>query len=560
MAFDGMVTFAMVKELKDSLLLGKIEKIYQPHPEQILINIHTQRGGKKLLLSAASSHSAVYLIDRAPENPAAPPVFCMVLRKHLSGGRITDITQHENDRIVEILLETVNEMGFSVSKKLIIEIMGKHSNIVLTDMNTGRIIDSIKRVSIDVNRARQLLPGKAYQYPPSQGKTPFTEVSSSEMNALIHEQPRPEKAVLENIQGISPALAETIAASASPYDYLQELISSVNNGAFTSVLYMDESQEKPVEFHITPLSGFSDTCRALYFDTLSAAVCQYFTGRESSNMIKQKANDLKRVIKAQEDKLRLKIQRLEEDLYRAENSEEYRLFGELLTANLHSIPAGADRAEVTSYYDGSTVSIPLDPRLSPSRNAQRYYKKYGKSKTAVKEKKIQLDEAFSELEYLDSVSSFADMASSVDEIELLRRELTDSGFIRYRKQKKDTAKKRKPAPYSYILPSGLRVMAGRNNNENDWLTSKKAASSDIWLHTKDIPGSHVILFLEGRDPSHEDIEAAAAIAAFHSKGRASENVPVDYTKVKYVKKPSGAKPGKVIFTHNRTVYVNPQLP
>lgn len=560
MAFDGVVTFGMVKELKDSLIMGKIEKIYQPHPEQIVMNIHTQNGGKKLLLSASSSHSALYLIERAPENPPSPPVFCMVLRKHLSGGRITDILQHENDRIVEILLETVNEMGFSVSRKLIIEIMGKHSNIALVDMNTGKIIDSIKRVPIDVNRARQLLPGKEYQYPPSQNKIPFTKVTSDQMRALTENQLRPEKSLLESIQGISPALAETIACSENPFEELRRIILSVEEGAFNSVVYVDEAENKPVEFHLTSLAGFSERYGVLSFQRLSDAVSFYFTGREASNLVKQKASDLKRVIKAHKDKLKLKIRRLNEDLYRAENSEDYRLFGELLTASLHIIPPGADHAEVVSYYDGSTVNIPLDPRLSPARNAQRYYKKYGKAKTAVKEKKIQLNEAFSEVEYLDSVASFVDMASSVEEIELLRRELTDSGFIRYRKQKKETGKKGKPTPFTYTLPSGLRVMAGRNNSENDWLTFKKAASSDIWLHTKDIHGSHVILFLHGKEPSPEDITAAASIAAFHSKGRASENVPVDYTRVKYVKKPSGAKPGKVIFTHNKTVYVNPRLP
>ena len=559
MSFDGMVTYAAVKEFRDKLTLGKIEKIYQPQPEQLLFNIHTKQGKQKLFISSSGNHSAAYLVNDTPENPPEPPVFCMVLRKHLSAARISDIVQHENDRIIEIIMETVNELGFSVNKKLVIELMGKHSNILLVDMTTDKIIDSIKHVSIDVNRARQILPGKSYQYPPAQEKTPFTEITADNMQRLTSSELQPERAIMAQIQGISPALAESIAAADNKFDQLRSIIYSIDSGDSSPIVYVDETG-KPVDFHITPLTVYENSYDAVEFDTFSEAAAYFFSHRESSNTIKQKSNDLMRVVKSHLDKLKLKTQRLNEDLVKAENSEKYRIYGELLTANLHAAKPGTSSITVLNYYDGSQIDIPLDPKFSPSKNAQNFYKKYGKSKTAVKEKKVQLEEVGREIEYLESVVSFIDRAASIEEIDLIKQELIESGFIRFRKTRKEQKKASKPKPYSYTISSGKTVLVGRNNKENDWLTLKKASGTDMWFHTKDIPGSHAILFLEGSEPTEEDLFETAAIAAFHSKGADSENVPVDYTKVRHVKKPSGAKPGMAIFYHNRTLYVTPKLP
>lgn len=571
MSYDGVATAAAVSELQQNLTLGKIEKIYQPHSEQLIFNIHTKAGRKKLLLSVSGNHAGAYLTETVPENPASPPVFCMVMRKHLNAGRITQIQQHENDRIIEILLETVNEMGFSVNKKLIIEIMGKHSNVILTDMTSGKIIDSIKHISIDVNRARQILPGKLYEYPPAQKKIPFTKITREEILQLLTDPLQPGRCLLSGIQGLSPALAETLASdlpsasdaakefASSVYSRLQKLIQEIREHTFTPVVYLDGAG-KPVDFHITDLSIYGTDYTAKSFDTFSQAAEFYFQNRESSNLLKQKSGDLIRIINGDLSRLRHKTQKLNEDLYRAENSDKYRLYGELLTANLHQVKPGASSVTVISYYDGSEVKIPLDPKYAPSKNAQIYYKKYGKAKTAVKEKKIQLEEVSQEIAYLESVLEFTEKAHSVEELRTIRQELTDSGFLRYRKNRNTKEKTSKPSPYAYTLTSGKRVFAGRNNKENDWLTLKKASSTDIWFHTKDIPGSHVILFTEGQEPSKEELFETAAIAAWHSKGSSSENVPVDYTRVKYVKKPAGSKPGMVIFTHNKTLYVDPALP
>ena len=574
MSYDGVVTCAMVQELKNELTLGKIEKIYQPQPDQLLLSVHTARGRRKLFISASGNHSAVYLTENTPENPAHPPLFCMVLRKHLGAARIKSIS-HSCDRIIEIDLETVDELGFNVNKRLTCEIMGKHSNVLLIDLGTGKIIESIKHVGIDVNRARQILPGKLYEYPPGQEKKPFTEITEEDIKELMVNQLQPERNLLAGIQGVSPPLAQSIASAPSPYEFLEEMRTAALNRSGdasdmgTPRVYLKDG--KPADFHIVPLTAYEndDSYESVAFATLSQAAEYFFVNRESSNTVKQRAGDLSRVIKTHLDKLRLKVQRLNEDLAKAADSDKYRLYGELLNANLHLVKQGDKKAVVTSYYDGSQVEIPLDPRYTPARNAQNYFKKYSKSRTALKEKQIQLDETQAEIEYLDSVYAFTERAGTVEEIDLLRAELTEGGYIRYRKSRAEKngrggkggkSRAAKPKPHEYTLPSGKKVLVGRNNKENDFLTFKRASSNDIWLHTKDIPGSHVILLTEGEAPAEEDLRWAARIAAHHSKAAGSANVPVDYTKVRYVKKPNGAKPGYVIFTHNRTLYEDPAVP
>ena len=320
-----------------------------------------------------------------------------------------------------------------------------------------------------------------------------------------------------------------------------------------------EENNSPADFHIVNLPQFEEGCERKDFSTLSQCIDYYFDHKDSTNRTRQQSNSLIKTVSGLLDKHRLKLQRLNEDLLAASDSEKYRLYGELLTANLHLAKQGMDKVTVTSYYDGSQVEIPLDIRFAPSKNAQNFYKKYGKAKTAVKEKQIQIEETEKDIAYLDSVLTFLNELKRPEEIEGIRAELIESGFLR---KKKTNAKnyRFKAAPLKYQSPSGMQILVGRNNKENDELTLKIADKTDIWLHTKDIPGSHVILRTEGKDPEPEDIYTAASIAAWHSKGKNSGQVPVDYVKVRYVKKPAGAKPGMVIFTDNRTVYVDPKLP
>lgn len=559
MAFDGIVTRAMVRELQDRILLGKIEKVYQPEADELVFHIHTKNGNVKLLASVGSAHARVCFITENPVNPPAPLAFCMLLRKHLQGGRITEITQKDSERIIEISLETLNELGFTMSKKLIFEIMGKHSNIVLMDIASGKIIDSIKRVSFDVNRVRQILPGMIYQYPPAQDKIPFLEISAEQLEAL----PADGKAILRSVGGIAPAFAEELAlrAGVQRSGYLSDVLAAIESPNHADArVYLDESGA-PIDFYPVALSELEESCTVQHFDDLSSAMEFYFGKKESSNQGRQKSHDLIRSVNALLDKMYLKKKRLSEDLLKAENSEDLRLYGELLTANIHLIQPGMKSVEVTNYYDGSTLTIPLDVKLSPSKNAQHYFKKYGKSKTAIKEKQIQLDENEAEIKYLESVLSFLENTDDVVEIESIRAELVETGYVRRRRQAGGfKEKKYKPAPYRYTLSNGMSVLVGRNNKENDILTFKTAGNKDLWLHTKDIPGSHVIVQSGGVELDEEAVWEAAAIAAYHSKARTSENVPVDYVQIKYVKKPAGAKPGMVIFTNNRTVYVNPAVP
>ena len=558
MAFDGIVTMAAAKEMRPVIISGKIDKVYQPEADELVFNIHTKRGNVKLYASVNPAAARIHFIENSLQNPPAPLPFCMLLRKHIQGARVTDVAQVGSERIIEISLETLNELGFTVSKKLIFEIMGKHSNIVLLDISSGKIIDCIKHVSIDVNRVRQLLPGIIYKYPPAQDKIPFKELLPEGSPSVF--LPPEAKAIQRTVGGVSPSFAQEMAAPEDPLSFLRSAARIIEEGRFCPVVYSDD-KGSPKEFHIIPLSEYEDVCQKKEFDSLSLCLEYYYAHKQSSNKLHQKASDLERSVSSQLDKLYLKEQRLREDLLKAENSESLRLYGELLTANIHQVRPGDKSTSVINYYDGSTVTIPLDPRLSPSKNAQQYFKKYGKAKTAVKEKQLQLRTNESDIKYLDSVMSYLKNASDVSEIEALRRELEETGYLRKRKipggfkEKKISSK-----PYRYILPGGCEVLVGRNNRENDILTFKTASSRDIWMHTKDIPGSHVIVKTSCEEISDEDLYTAASIAAYHSKGRESENVPVDYVRVKYVKKPAGAKPGMVIFTNNKTVWVDPKLP
>jgi len=575
MGFDGMVTGAVVCQLNQVLTGGKIEKIYQPEADEIVLNIHSLRENHKLYISSNSSHARIHLTSETASNPLNPPGFCMLLRKHLQGGRITSVIQKDSERIVEIFVETVNELGFSVNKKLVVEIMGKHSNIILVDNASNKIIDSIKRISIDVNRYRQLLPGQQYVYPPSQGKVPYYGLTEEQLRNLTENTSDIAKALVSGIQGISPLISEEIvyragrlSAADAPsypggevsvsalYNVLTGLVDQIGSSRPSPAVYLSEDGT-PYDFHLYPLHSISDYYQEMRFSDISKAIFWYYSNKSSSNRIQQKASDLHRAVTGSLDKLYLKKQRLSEDLLAAENSDKYRLYGELLTANLHQIRQGETSAEVLDYYTNKMISIPLDPRFTPNQNAQRYYKKYSKAKTAVTEKGIQLNETNDDIAYLESVLSYLEKAASVEEIEELRQELVEEGFLRKRKNSFKPGRS-KPSPYQYTTSDGFRVLAGRNNKENDILTFKTASPKDLWFHTKDIPGSHVILFTGGKSVSETAIFEAAAIAAWHSKGRDSENVPVDYTQVRYVKKPNGAKPGMVIFVNHKTVYVNPK--
>ena len=533
MAYDGFMAAAVLHEIKGSLCGSKIEKITQPEPDRIVMQIRTFEGRKKLMLDVSSPGARVQFTELDQENPATPPVFCMLLRKHIQGGRINDVRQHGMERITELDIETVNEMGYSVNKRLIAETMGKHSNLVLLDAESGKIIDSIKRISIDVNRVRQILPGVVYQYPPTGN--------------------------LANNMGFGPSTQAALEAGSDITGIFNtDTCAFKTDGDLRSYVYTAEDGS-PKDFHIFRMRQYEGSFTETEFPSACSAMDWFYSHRTSTNRIAQKSADLAKHVGNLTDKYLLKKQRLLEEIQKADDADIYRLKGELLNANLHLAKPGDKSVKVVSYYDGLEMTIELDEKISAAKNAQNYYKKYAKLKSSKKEKEAQLSECLKDIEYLSSVQAMAQTSKSAEEIDSLREELHEQGYLRAAGSAKKK-KQAKPSPRRYTLPSGLEVLVGRNNTENDYITFKMGQKTDWWFHTKDIHGSHVLLVCKGEDPSPEDMYGAASIAAWYSKGRDSQNVPVDYAPIRYVKKPNGAKPGMVIFTNNGTVWVDPKDP
>jgi predicted ribosome quality control (RQC) complex YloA/Tae2 family protein len=605
--FDNYVAGAIARELHSRLASGKIERIYQPERDELLLHINvppSETRGREpynLLLSSAGNHPLLYLTETRSGHPQNPPGFCMLLRKHLLNGRIAAVFQVPGERIVSIEVDATDELGAAKKRTLVIEIMGKHSNIILLDpeatvpgkdipaeeadfevrsgevsdmiqaMNTGhdgslpivrgesvstghgsslsdaadpmpdyptipagKILDSIKHVSVDMSRQRQMLPGMRYQLPP------------------------PAK-------GVSPIMAEEFeqGKDRAHYDAL------ASGGRYEPLIYLDQTG-KMRDFHVFRLAVYGGM-ETLPFDTVSAMLETWYSEKESGNRFQQKSADLTQIVGTRLDKLYLKKQRLLEDLKKAEGSEKYRIRGELITSNIYQLAKGMKEAVLTDYTADppAEVKITLDPMLTPAQNAQKLFKRYSKSKTALIEKQNQLDIAEEEIAFLESYRVYIDHAAADDEIDELREELTDLGYVKRKKRNGRSKRSSRPAFLTFETSRGDILYVGRNNRENDELTLKKAKPNDLWLHTKDIPGSHVILTAKEAatgskskaDPEETfdaaSIREAAAIAAFYSKGRESANVPVDYTLVRYVKKPAGAKPGRVIFTHNKTIFIDP---
>lgn len=590
MAFDGIMTWAISEELSKNLTLGKIEKIYQPESDSLVFVIHTKNGRFRLYSSASGNAPHICITQREFENPKQPPIFCMILRKHIQGGRISRIAQNNSERIIEMDFQVLDDLGFTVSKRLIFEIMGKHSNIVLINLKDGRIIDSIKRVSIDVNRARQLLPGLVYTYPPSQCKTgfkEFLEISSSDESSSCEEANHPLSVnsvslhsisvnwhdandIMDKVGGISPRVADCI--SRSGVDMLKDLASQIKSMNLETRLYSNGN--RMTDFHIVPMDEFLSLLKV--FDSPSKAVDYFFEHKKETNTLQQSKSNILKKINSIREKLGLKLQRMQEDVLKAKQSDHLRLYGELLTANLHDIKKGDTIANIVNYYDNSMVNIKLDPKLSPSENAQNYFKKYGKAMNTIKEKQPMIDSVNDEILYIDTVIDHLNRATEMRQIEDIKEELIGEGYFRIRLSKNKTRRSKASKssvsngkinnPLVFNLDSGRKIIVGRNNKENDVLSLKMSAKSDIWFHTKDIPGSHVVLQTHGLKLAEieknfpEEIKTAASIAAYHSKGKSSENVPVDYTEIKYVRKPNGAKPGMVIFKNNKTIWVTPHVP
>ena len=559
MSFDGLFTRAMVKELTNLLKGGRISKVHQPYKNEIILVVRANGKNHKLLLSAHPSHARVQITNEGYDNPSQPPMFCMLLRKHMEGYILEDISQSGLDRMIIFDIKGRNEIGDPSHKQLIVEIMGRHSNIILIDKTRNMILDSIKHVSLAVNTYRSVLPGHEYIFPPAQHKAnPFEADEQDVLQRLDFNAGKLDKQIVSQYAGISPLLAKEITFKAGlvnrttlPNAFLT-IINRIESHDYSPSIM--ESSEKE-HFYFFPLESTKGQVKS--FLTLGKLLDRFYFGKSERDRVKQHATDIERFILNEKEKNEKKITKLEVTLLEANQAPQFQLFGELLTANLFAVKKGMKEIEVVNYYDenGSTVLIPLNPMKTPSENAQRFFTKYQKAKTAVQIVQEQIEKARDEVIYFDSLIQQVETASPKDIAEI-REELMEEGYIRNR-QKKQLKKTHatKPVLDRFYASDETEIIIGKNNKQNDYLTNRLAARDEIWLHTKDIPGSHVVI--RSKEPSEETIREAAILAAFFSKARHSSSVPVDYTRVRYVKKPAGAKPGFVIYENQQTVFVTP---
>ncbi|QOS88467.1 Rqc2 family fibronectin-binding protein [Peribacillus sp. JNUCC41] len=559
MSFDGLFTKAMTEEIASILKGGRINKVHQPYKNEVILVVRAGGKNHKLLLSAHPSYSRVQMTEESYENPKEAPMFCMLLRKHLEGYTIENIYQYGLDRMIIFEVKGRNELGDVSQKQLIIEIMGRHSNIVLVDKERNMILDSIKHVSHAVNSYRAILPGQEYLAPPAQEKkNPFEATEDDIRKNIDFNAGKLDRQLVSHFSGVSPLVAKEAVYRAGlansttlPAAFLK-IIQEISEQNYTAMIRQDGNKEVFYMLSLDHLTGNQRT-----FPSLSQMLDRYYFGKAERDRVKQKSQDVERFITNEIEKNSKKIGKLERTLKDTERGEQYQLFGELLTANLYQMKKGMKEIDVVNYYDEeqSMVTIPLDPLKNPSDNAQKYFSRYQKSKNAVGVVQEQIQKTKLELAYFEALHQQLQSASPRD-IEEIREELQEEGYIRQKKKKgmKKPANA-KPQLETYYATDGDLIFVGKNNKQNDYLTNKFARRDEIWLHTKDIPGSHVVI--RNESPSEKTIKEAAVLAAFFSKAQQSSSVPVDFTQVRHVKKPNGSKPGFVIYDQQQTVYITP---
>ncbi|MDM5194880.1 NFACT RNA binding domain-containing protein [Bacillus hominis] len=559
MAFDGLFTRAITHEIANSLQTGRISKIYQPSKYEVLLHIRANGKNQKLILSSHPTYARMHLTNQNYDSPALPPMFCMLLRKHLEGGFIEKIEQIDLERIIQITVRSRNEIGDESVKTLVIEIMGRHSNIILVDTKTNVILDSLKHVSLAVNRHRTVYAGAEYVAPPAQHKVNplLIETEDDFIRPLDFLSGNMDKQLVGAFMGISPLFAKEVVKKAGMANEkaLSEAFFSLQKPLLTHqyVPAMITANGKEF-FYLFPLSHLQGNEKT--FSSVSELLDRFFFGKAERDRVKQQAHDLERFMQNEKTKNEKKLSKLEKTLQDAGKADKYQLFGELLTANMYALKKGDKDIEVVNYYDenGGTVKITLNPLKTPSENAQRYFQKYQKAKNSVAIVEEQIVKTNEEILYFDSLLQQMEAASSKD-IEEIREELAEEGYVRSRKTKNAKKKPTKPVLDKYLSSDGTEIFVGKNNKQNDYLTTKFSRRDEIWLHTKDIPGSHVVI--RSLEPTEETLHEAAKIAAYYSKAKDSSSVPVDFTKVRHVKKPSGAKLGFVTYDNQQTLYVTP---
>ena len=570
MPLDVISLQALVAELRTELMGLRIEKVQQPARDQVILLL---RGSRRLLLNAGANAPRLQLTKITRDNPAEPPMFCMLLRKHLVGAKIADITQPPLERLVRIELDMIDDFGRPGKRTLVLEAMGRRSNLILLD-GDGRIIDCMRRVDAEMSPQRQVLPGLYYEQPPAAGRLAVTaETEEGFREKLVAAQPerQADAFLLDNYFGIAPLMAREIVFRATGetdrhifalttgeedrlWHELRGFSTAVEENNFTPICLKREG--RPAEYSCFPITQYGSLMESETYPSFSALLDAFYETRERLDRVRQRGAELIRTATTARDRMRRKLAMQEKDYAATQNRDELRICGDLITANLYRMERGQSKLTCENFYDENcaAITIPLDPLLTPQQNAAKYYKRYNKAKTAEKHLREQMEIARRDLEYLESVLEEIDKAELEQDFNDIRDELREAGFLR-RQGKKEI---RRPAkPREFRTSTGYRVLVGRNNRQNDKLTMKDADHRDIWLHTQKIHGSHTILCTEGKAMDDDTIVEAAKIAAYYSQARESGNVPVDYTPVKNVKKPAGARPGMVVYHVYNTVHVTP---
>ena len=574
MAFDGITTACLKKELSDKLVGGRITKIVQSEADELLLTIKNNAAQYRLLLSASASLPLVYLTGQNKPAPMTAPGFCMLLRKHLGGGRIVSITQPSLERILCFEIEHLDEMGDLCRKYLIAELMGKHSNLIFC-REDGTILDSIKHVSLAVSSVREVLPGRMYFIPHTQDKLDPLTASPAEMTAAICAKPAAlGKAVYTTLTGFSPAMAEELCHrsyldSGRPASALEDtertmlehqllrLIEDIREEAFTPRIYYNG--DEPAEFSALPLTMYEDL-KSEAFESVSALLETYYAAKNTLTRIHQKSADLRRVVQTALERSRKKYDLQLRQLKDTEKRDKYKVWGELIHTYGYGVPEGSRSMQALNYYTNEEITIPLDPTLSAQENAARYFDKYGKLKRTFEAVTGLLSETENEIRHLESIQAALDMALTEEDLAPVREELVEYGYIRRRNQKGRGKKpKLSSKPYHYISSDGFDLYVGKNNFQNDELTFQYASGNDWWFHAKGVPGSHVILKSGGREIPDRAFEEAGRLAAYYSKSRGGDKVEIDYVEKKHVKKPGGARPGFVVYYTNYSLVIDSDI-
>lgn len=578
MALDGITTAAIAAELKEKLVGGRIDKIHQPLADEIRFSVRGTGANYKVLASANSGHPRIHITEQTRENPMTAPLFCMVLRKHIAGGRILDVCQPNFERILILKIESANEMGDLTVKNLILEIMGKHSNLILTDEN-NKILDSIKRVSHEKSSVREVLPGKTYVFPPSQDKKNPLELEETDFRSLLHTQEgrQLQEFLYKTYTGISPVMASEICHRAgldasdacmqlkeeketALFSAFRQVMEEVRQNHFSPAVYYQKEGGRSLDFGVLEMTQFEGLPKKEY-PTISSLLEVYYTERDNAAHIRQKSHDTRRLVMTNIERCVKKKDIQQKTLRDVAGKDKWKLKGELITANIYAIPPKASSFRTINFYDPEMkeIEIRLDPEKTPAENAQAYFNKYNKAKRTLAAMEIQQKQNDEELAYLESVLNALDAVKDDADLAEIRTELAESGFIRRQPLKKGQQKPKKAKPMRYLSSDGFEILVGKSNLQNDELTLRTAEPTDIWMHTKDIPGSHVIIRTNGTgEVPVPTLEEAASLAAYYSKAKNSSMVPVDYTLRKNVKKPNGAKPGMVIYLTNKTIYITPK--